>query len=29
MNLGIGVALGNDKVSILLYADDMVLIGKN
>ena len=29
MNLGIGVVLGNDKVSILLYADDMVLIGKN
>ena len=29
MNLGIGVALGNDRVSILLYADDMVLIGKN
>ena len=27
--LGKGITMGDDKISILLYADDLVLIGKN
>ena len=29
INLGKGIGVGNDKVNILLYADDMVLLATN